>query len=122
MALLVFCVLSLMLVAGKALRVLVPVLQRCYLPSSVIGGIAGLETDGKYQTSLQQVLLIPKDDGGLLKSVIVRTVDADGNILKELVNLVGVDLDKAIEEGQISFNLEVNSYKCMWALQQLLLG
>ena len=42
MALLVFCVLSLMLVAGKALRVLVPVLQRCYLPSSVIGGIAGL--------------------------------------------------------------------------------
>lgn len=68
--------------------------------------VAGLETNGKYQTSLQQVLLVPKDDGGLLKSVVVRTVDADGNILKELVNLVGDDLDKAIEEGQISFNLE----------------
>ncbi|MBR3816651.1 MAG: hypothetical protein IKJ27_07990 [Clostridia bacterium] len=68
--------------------------------------VAGLETDGKYQTSLQQVLLIPKDDGGMLKSVVVRTVDNEGNILKEIVNLAGEDLDKAIEEGQISFNLE----------------
>ena len=38
----VFCWLSLLLVAGKILRVAVPPLQKLYLPSSVIGGIVGL--------------------------------------------------------------------------------
>ena len=38
----VFCLLSLLLVVGKILRVGVPLLQKLYLPSSVVGGIAGL--------------------------------------------------------------------------------
>ena len=38
----VFCLLSLLLLVGKALRVGIPPLQKLYLPSSVIGGIAGL--------------------------------------------------------------------------------
>ena len=38
----VFCLLSLLLVIGKFLRVGVPLLQKLYLPSSVIGGVAGL--------------------------------------------------------------------------------
>ncbi len=42
MAITVFCLLAVLLVVGKTLRVLIPVLQRCYLPSSVIGGIVGL--------------------------------------------------------------------------------
>ncbi len=41
-AIIVFCLLSALLVAGKLLRTLIPLLQRCYLPSSVIGGFIGL--------------------------------------------------------------------------------
>lgn len=41
-AVIVFCFLSFLLVIGKLLRMGIPLLQRCYLPSSVIGGIAGL--------------------------------------------------------------------------------
>ncbi len=42
MAITIFCLLSLLLFAGKIIRVAVPLLQRCYLPSSVIGGLLGL--------------------------------------------------------------------------------
>jgi ESS family glutamate:Na+ symporter len=38
----VFCLLSLLLLVGKLLRVGIPLLQKLYLPSSVIGGVAGL--------------------------------------------------------------------------------
>ena len=38
----VFCLLSLLLLVGKFLRVGIPLLQKLYLPSSVVGGIAGL--------------------------------------------------------------------------------
>lgn len=38
----VFILLSLLLVCGKILRVRIPLLQRLYLPSSVIGGFLGL--------------------------------------------------------------------------------
>ena len=38
----VFCLLSLLLVVGKGIRVGVPLLQKLYLPSAVIGGIVGL--------------------------------------------------------------------------------
>lgn len=41
-AIFVFCLLSTLLVAGKVLRTVIPLLQRCYLPSSVIGGFIGL--------------------------------------------------------------------------------
>ncbi|MBQ2379986.1 MAG: hypothetical protein II295_06295 [Akkermansia sp.] len=41
-AIFVFCLLSILLVLGKVLRTLIPLLQRCYLPSSVIGGFIGL--------------------------------------------------------------------------------
>lgn len=41
-AVIIFCFLSLLLFAGKLIRLAVPVLQRLYLPSSVIGGLVGL--------------------------------------------------------------------------------
>lgn len=41
-AVVVFCILSMLLVCGKLIRLAVPVLQRLYLPSSVIGGLLGL--------------------------------------------------------------------------------
>lgn len=41
-AVIVFALLSLLLVLGKILRIYIPILQRLYLPSSVIGGLIGL--------------------------------------------------------------------------------
>ena len=41
-AIIAFCVLSVLLVLGKALRVHLPILQKLYLPSSVVGGLLGL--------------------------------------------------------------------------------
>lgn len=39
MAVTVFCLLWLLLFAGKIIRVSIPILQKCYLPSSVVGGL-----------------------------------------------------------------------------------
>ena len=41
-AVVIFAILSVLLIAGKALRVRLTFLQRLYLPSSVIGGLVGL--------------------------------------------------------------------------------
>ena len=41
-AIIAFCVLSVLLILGKALRVHLPILQKLYLPSSVVGGLLGL--------------------------------------------------------------------------------
>ena len=41
-AVVTFVVLSALLVAGKILRMQIPLLQRMYLPSSVVGGMLGL--------------------------------------------------------------------------------
>lgn len=41
-AVIVFCALSLLLICGKLLRSTIPLFQRLYLPSSVIGGLLGL--------------------------------------------------------------------------------
>ena len=38
----IFVILSVLLVAGKILRVQIPLLQRLYLPSSIVGGLLGL--------------------------------------------------------------------------------
>jgi ESS family glutamate:Na+ symporter len=50
-AVLSFCGLCLLLIAGKAIRVALPIFQRLYLPSAMIGGALGLillSTLGKY--------------------------------------------------------------------------
>ena len=41
-AIIAFCVLSVLLICGKVLRVHLPILQKLYLPSSVVGGLLGL--------------------------------------------------------------------------------
>lgn len=41
-AVIIFCALSLLLIIGKLLRIAIPVFQKLYLPSSVIGGTVGL--------------------------------------------------------------------------------
>ncbi|MCD8139016.1 MAG: hypothetical protein LUE17_04420 [Planctomycetaceae bacterium] len=41
-AVMAFCGICLLLVVGKILRTFIPILQRLYLPASVIGGLVGL--------------------------------------------------------------------------------
>ena len=41
-AVIIFAALSIRLVAGKILRVQIPLLQKLYLPSSIVGGLLGL--------------------------------------------------------------------------------
>lgn len=41
-AVMIFAALSVLLVAGKVLRVKLPILQKLYLPSSIVGGLLGL--------------------------------------------------------------------------------
>ncbi len=75
--------------------------------------VTGMAVNGRYQTESQKVTLIPTDDGGALKSLIVRTVDDDGKQIKELVNLSGEALIKALEEnsGKIEFNIAEGLYQ-----------
>jgi ESS family glutamate:Na+ symporter len=47
-AVVIFAILSVLLIVGKVLRVKLPVLQRLYLPASVIGGIVGLAVLGVF--------------------------------------------------------------------------
>lgn len=69
--------------------------------------VSGLENDGRYQTNSQKVTLIPTDDGGALNSLIVRTVDEDGNEINEIVSLSGEALEKALEEGAGKIEFEI---------------
>ena len=75
--------------------------------------ITGLANDGRYQTDVQTVTLIPTDDGGALKSLIVRTVDEDGKQLKEILNLAGEELERALADGagKITFKIERGLYQ-----------
>ena len=41
-AVIIFAALSILLISGKILRVQIPLLQRLYLPSSIVGGLLGL--------------------------------------------------------------------------------
>lgn len=61
--------------------------------------VTGLASNSNYQTERQKITLMPTDDGGILNSLIVRLVDADGNELKELYNLSGEELLADLEEN-----------------------
>lgn len=75
--------------------------------------VSGLETDGRYQVERQMVTIIPTDDGGALKSLLVRTVDEDGKELVKLVDLSGDELTAALDEndGKITFEIEEGLYQ-----------
>lgn len=75
--------------------------------------ISGLETNGRYQTDAQTVTLIPTDDGGAVKSIVVNQVDVEGNVIKTLQEeLSGETLETALEanDGQISFVIPSGTY------------
>ena len=67
-AIIIFCILSSLLVLGKILRTAVPLLQKLYLPSSVIGGILGLILFSFFddKTAHRQSILELKQQNSLL--------------------------------------------------------
>lgn len=75
--------------------------------------VTGLAKDGRYQTDKQVVTLVPTDDGGALKSIIVTLVDKEGKEISELLNLSGEDFTKALEEGngQLTFDVPEGLYQ-----------
>ncbi len=71
-----------------------------------------MATNGRYQTEEQEVTIIPTDDGGALKSLLVRTVNEDGKEITKLVDLSGEELKKALEEdGKIRFKISEGLYQ-----------
>lgn len=75
--------------------------------------ITGMAKNGRYQTESQKVTIVPTDDGGALKSLIVRLVDGNGKVIKEIVNLTGETFEKALEDGagKIEFILTEGMYQ-----------
>lgn len=75
--------------------------------------ISGLASNARYQTEKQTVTLIPTDDGGALKSILVLLVDDEGNAIRTLVDLQGEDFENALAENdcKITFELEEGLYQ-----------
>ncbi|MCQ2455521.1 MAG: Ig-like domain-containing protein [Clostridia bacterium] len=70
--------------------------------------VTGLAKDGRYQTDKQMVTVVPTDDGGALKSIVVTLVDRDGKAVSELLNLSDEDFTKALEDGNGQLTFEVS--------------
>ena len=70
--------------------------------------VTGMARNGRYRTETQTVTLVPTDDGGALKTLIVRLVNKDGVLLEEKINLSGDALMKALEEGAGKIEFVIN--------------
>ena len=75
--------------------------------------VSGIADNGRYQTEKHLVTLIPTDDGGALRTLIVNLVDKDGKVINELVNLTGEALINELEanEGKITFEIGEGLYQ-----------
>jgi len=75
--------------------------------------ISGIATDGRYQTENQLVTLIPTDDGGALKTLVVNMVAEDGSTIREVINLSGEELAAELEAngGKITFEVAEGLYQ-----------
>ena len=84
-AVVIFITLSILLVAGKILRVQIPLLQKLYLPSSVVGGLLGLSLVSAFGGVLPDGVV---DDmrqlPGFLINVIFATLFLGGGMPKEI--------------------------------------
>ena len=75
--------------------------------------VSGISNGGRYQTDKQLVTLIPTDDGGELKTLIVNLVDEDGNVIQEVINLADQALLNELEAngGTITFEIAEGLYQ-----------
>ncbi len=75
--------------------------------------ISGVSAGGRYQTDKQEVTLIPADDGGSLRSVVVNLIDDDGKVTKQLLNLEEEALEEVLDnnDGKITFEIGEGLYQ-----------
>ena len=82
-AVVIFVILSVLLVAGKVLRVQVPLLQKLYLPSSIVGGLLGLCLMSAFAHHLPEgVVEDMRRMPGFLINVIFATLFLGGGVQK----------------------------------------
>ena len=105
MAVVVFVSLCVLLVVGKVLRVQIPLLQRLYLPSSVVGGVVGLVVLSCFGDRLPpEIRETASRCPGFLINVIFATIFLGAAVpkVKEVVNfaLPQLTLGQIIAWGQ----------------------
>lgn len=82
-AVIIFAILSVLLVAGKILRVQVPLLQKLYLPSSIVGGLLGLLLVTSFREHVPDALTDEmRRMPGFLINVIFATLFLGGGVPK----------------------------------------
>ena len=82
-AVVIFVILSVLLVAGKILRVQVPLLQKLYLPSSIVGGLLGLGLMSAFSSHLPDgVVEDMRRMPGFLINIIFATLFLGGGVPK----------------------------------------
>ena len=82
-AVVIFVILSILLVAGKVLRVQVPLLQKLYLPSSIVGGLLGLVLLSVFGGRLPDDIVVEmRSMPGFLINVIFATLFLGGGMPK----------------------------------------
>lgn len=122
-AVIVFTWLCVLLIVGKILRVQVPILQRLYLPSSVIGGAVGLlllSTCGQYVPP--EVRQVASKCPGFLINVIFATIFLGAAVpkVKDVLNfaLPQLTLGQIIAWGQyvVGLGLAGFVFSRMWGV------
>lgn len=82
-AVIIFAILSVLLVAGKILRVQIPLLQKLYLPSSIVGGLLGLVLVTCFREHVPETLTDEmRQMPGFLINVIFATLFLGGGMPK----------------------------------------
>ena len=82
-AVIIFAILSVLLVAGKILRVQIPLLQKLYLPSSIVGGLLGLVLISCFREHVPEELTDEmRRMPGFLINVIFATLFLGGGVPK----------------------------------------
>ena len=82
-AVVIFVVLSILLVAGKILRMQIPLLQKLYLPSSIVGGLLGLSLISAFGDKLPDgVVSEMRSMPGFLINIIFATLFLGGGAPK----------------------------------------
>lgn len=73
--------------------------------------VSGLEDNGRYQTDLQTVTLIPADDGGQLGTLRIVVMDENGNVIATPWDLTSEELQNLLKDndGKITFTLAESS-------------
>ena len=82
-AVIIFAALSVLLISGKILRVQIPLLQRLYLPSSIVGGLLGLIIVSSFRDHIPSSITDEmRNMPGFLINIIFATLFLGGGVPK----------------------------------------